>query len=88
MGPAARAPPLARLAEVAQVTRRMPAYLLAEQQDRGSFMRAVYRRYRGLDLAELERRVDTTMTPAHPAGSPPRRCSGSASTAGPGTPRS
>ena len=57
-------PPLARLAEVAQVTRRMPAYLLAEQQDRGSFIRAVCRRYRGLDLAELERRVDTTMAPA------------------------
>jgi alcohol-forming fatty acyl-CoA reductase len=57
-------PPLARLAEVAQVTRRLPGYLLAEQQDRGSFIRAVYRRYKGLDLAELERRVDTTMAPA------------------------
>ena len=56
--------PLAQVAEVAQVTRRMPAYLLAEQQDRGSFIRAVSRRYKGLDLAELERRVDTTMAPA------------------------
>jgi len=56
--------PLAQLTEVAQVTRRLPGYLLAEQQDRGSFIRAVYRRYRGLDLAELERRVDTTMAPA------------------------
>jgi alcohol-forming fatty acyl-CoA reductase len=57
-------PRLAQLAEVAQVTRRLPAWLLAEQQDRGSFIRAVCRRYKGLDLAELERRVDTTMAPA------------------------
>jgi HAD superfamily hydrolase (TIGR01490 family) len=55
--------PLAQLAEVGQVARRLPGYLLAEQQDRGSFLRAVYRRYRGLDLAALERRVDTTMAP-------------------------
>ena len=55
---------MAQLAEVAQVTRRLPGYLLAEQQDRGSFIRAVCRRYKGLDLAELERRVDTTMAPA------------------------
>ena len=64
VGPAARAPAGAQLAEVAQVTRRLPGYLLAEQRDRGSFLRAVYRRYRGLDLAELEHRVDTTMAPA------------------------
>ena len=57
-------PPARQLAEVAQVMRRLPGYLLAEQQDRGSFIRAVCRRYRGLDLAELERRVDTTMAPA------------------------
>ncbi len=56
-------PPVAQLAEVAQVTRRMPGYLYAERRDRGAFLRAVYRRYRGLDLADLERRVDTTMAP-------------------------
>ncbi|WP_375425127.1 HAD-IB family hydrolase [uncultured Friedmanniella sp.] len=56
--------PLGQLAEVGQVARRLPGYLLAEQQDRGSFLRAVYRRYRGLDLAALERRVDTTMAPS------------------------
>ena len=53
-----------QLAEVAQVAGRLPGYLLAEQKDRGSFLRAVYRRYRGMDLAELEHRVDTTMAPA------------------------
>ena len=49
---------------MAQVARRLPGYLLAEQRDRGSFLRAVYRRYRGLDLAALEHRVDTTMAPS------------------------
>ena len=43
--------------------RRLPAYLRAEQRDRGSFLRAVYRRYRGADLAALERFVDTTLAP-------------------------
>lgn len=55
--------PASQLAEVAQVARRLPGYLLAEQRDRGAFLRAVYRRYRGLDLAALEQRVDTTMAP-------------------------
>ena len=57
-------PASAQVAEVAQVARRLPGYLLAEQRDRGSFLRAVYRRYRGLDLAALEHRVDTTMAPS------------------------
>ncbi|SDS71567.1 HAD-superfamily subfamily IB hydrolase, TIGR01490 [Friedmanniella luteola] len=56
--------PAGQVAEVGQVARRLPGYLLAEQRDRGDFLRAVYRRYRGLDLAELEHRVDTTMAPA------------------------
>ncbi len=55
--------PLGQLAEVGQVARRLPGYLAAEQRDRGSFLRRVYRRYRGIDLAELEQRVDTTMAP-------------------------
>jgi HAD superfamily hydrolase (TIGR01490 family) len=55
--------PVAQLGEVAQVTRRLPGYLHAERRDRGSFLRAVYRRYRGIDLTELEQRVDTTMAP-------------------------
>ena len=56
-------PPVEQLAEFAQVTRRLPGYLYAERRDRGAFLRAVYRRYRGLDLAALEHHVDTTMAP-------------------------
>jgi len=52
-----------QVAEMGQVLRRLPGYLLAEQRDRGAFLRAVYRRYRGLDLAALEERVDTTLAP-------------------------
>jgi HAD superfamily hydrolase (TIGR01490 family) len=52
-----------QLAEVGQVMRRLPAYLRAEQRDRGTFLRAVYRRYRGADLAALERFVDTSIAP-------------------------
>jgi alcohol-forming fatty acyl-CoA reductase len=62
----ARLPELSRLqqlAEVGQVMRRLPSYLRAEQRDRGTFLRAVYRRYRGADLAGLERFVDTSMSP-------------------------
>ncbi|MFL6047928.1 MAG: HAD-IB family hydrolase [Propionibacteriaceae bacterium] len=62
----ARLPELSRtqqLAEVGQVIRRLPAYLRAEQRDRGTFLRAVYRRYRGADLAALERFVDTSVAP-------------------------
>lgn len=62
----ARLPELSRtqqLAEVGQVMRRLPAYLRAEQRDRGTFLRAVYRRYRGADLAALERFVDTSVAP-------------------------
>jgi len=62
----ARLPELSRtqqLAELGQVLRRLPSYLRAEQRDRGTFLRAVYRRYRGADLAALERFVDTSMAP-------------------------
>jgi alcohol-forming fatty acyl-CoA reductase len=62
----ARLPELSRtqqLAEVGQVLRRLPSYLRAEQRDRGTFLRAVYRRYRGADLAALERFVDISMAP-------------------------
>jgi alcohol-forming fatty acyl-CoA reductase len=62
----ARLPELSRtrqLAEVSQVMRRLPSYLRAERRDRGTFLRAVYRRYRGADLAALERFVDTSMAP-------------------------
>ncbi len=52
-----------QLAEVGKVMRRLPSYLRAEQRDRGTFLRAVYRRYRGADLVALERFVDTSMAP-------------------------
>ena len=78
----------AQVAEMAQVARRLPGYLLAEQRDRGSFLRAVYRRYRGLDLAALEHRVDTTMAPSILSRLSGRPGNGSSSTGRPGTPRS
>jgi len=62
----ARLPELSRtqqVAEVGHVLRRLPSYLRAEQRDRGTFLRAVYRRYRGADLAALERFVDRSMAP-------------------------
>jgi len=62
----ARLPELSRtqqLAEVGQVMRHLPSYLRAEQRDRGTFLRAVYRRYCGADLAALERFVDTSLAP-------------------------
>ncbi|HYP44550.1 MAG TPA: HAD-IB family hydrolase [Propionibacteriaceae bacterium] len=62
----ARLPELSRarqVAEVAAVLRRLPAYVRAERRDRGTFLRAVYRRYRGADMAALERLVDTTLAP-------------------------
>jgi HAD superfamily hydrolase (TIGR01490 family) len=52
-----------QLAEVGQVIRHLPSYLRAERRDRGAFLRAVYRRYRGADLAALEHFVDTSMAP-------------------------
>ena len=62
----ARLPELSRMqqvAEVGRVVRRLPSYLRAERRDRGTFLRAVYRRYTGADLAALENFVDTTLAP-------------------------
>ncbi|MPZ61991.1 MAG: HAD-IB family hydrolase [Propionibacteriales bacterium] len=53
----------ARLAEVGRLLRRLPGYIQAERRDRGGFLRAVYRRYAGADLAELDRLVDETLAP-------------------------
>ena len=52
-----------KAAEVAQILRRLPRWLWAERTDRGQFLRAVYRRYRGADLAALDRHVDTSLAP-------------------------
>ncbi|HZA32629.1 MAG TPA: HAD-IB family hydrolase [Propionibacteriaceae bacterium] len=62
----ARLPELSRVqqvAEVGRVIRRLPSYLRAERRDRGTFLRSVYRRYAGADLAALERFVDETLAP-------------------------
>jgi fatty acyl-CoA reductase len=55
--------PAQQLAEVGRVVRHLPSYLRAEHRDRGTFLRAVYRRYRGADLAALDNFVDTSMAP-------------------------
>lgn len=49
--------------EVATMLRAMPRFVAAERRDRGEFLRSVYRRYAGADLAALERLVDEVVTP-------------------------
>lgn len=51
-----------QVAELGRVIRKLPSYLRAERRDRGMFLRAVYRRYAGADLAALEEFVDTAMS--------------------------
>nr|WP_090596797.1 HAD-IB family hydrolase [Auraticoccus monumenti] len=55
---------VSRVREVADVVRRLPLWLRAERRDRGTFLRSVYRRYAGADLAALEEFVDTAMAPS------------------------
>ena len=52
-----------QIAELGQVLQRLPSYLRAERRDRGAFLRSVYRRYAGADLAALEQFVDTELAP-------------------------
>jgi fatty acyl-CoA reductase len=52
-----------QLGEVGQVLRRLPSYIRAERRDRGTFLRSVYRRYAGADLAALEHSIDTVLAP-------------------------
>src|SRR5699024_5494756 len=47
-----------RAAEVAKVIWQLPNYIGAERKDRGIFLRQIYRRYAGADLAELENFVE------------------------------
>jgi HAD superfamily hydrolase (TIGR01490 family) len=54
---------VARAREVTSLLRKMPAYIQAERRDRGGLLRAVYRRYRGAELAELDRQADEVLTP-------------------------
>jgi HAD superfamily hydrolase (TIGR01490 family) len=53
--------PAGRVREVGSILRRLPSYLRAERTDRGMFLRSIYRRYAGADLAALEEFVDTVM---------------------------
>ncbi|VEP38736.1 MULTISPECIES: HAD-IB family hydrolase [Tessaracoccus] len=55
--------PARRAAEVARVAAQLPLYLGAERRDRGRFLRSIYRRYAGADLAALEEYVDETLAP-------------------------
>ena len=55
--------PLRRVAEVARVAAQLPVYLGAERRDRGVFLRSIYRRYAGADLAALEAYVDEQLAP-------------------------
>src|SRR5699024_7414283 len=42
-----------KLREVGSLARALPGWLRAERRDRGSFLRSIYRRYAGADLAAL-----------------------------------
>jgi fatty acyl-CoA reductase len=48
--------------EIGKLLRRMPSYIQAERRDRGGLLRAVYRRYAGADLTELDRLADEVLT--------------------------
>ena len=53
-----------RAREIGRLLRRVPSYIQAERRDRGGLLRAVYRRYKGADLAEFEEPVaDECSTP-------------------------
>ncbi|MDN5725725.1 MAG: HAD-IB family hydrolase [Propionibacteriales bacterium] len=54
--------PAERLREIGELLTALPNWLKAERRDRGHFLRAMYRRYAGADLAALEAFVDTTMS--------------------------
>jgi phosphoserine phosphatase len=52
-----------RAREVGRLLRSLPSYIGAERRDRGGFLRAVYRRYAGADLHELDALVDEVVMP-------------------------
>ena len=52
-----------RAREIAKLLRRMPSYIQAERRDRGGLLRAVYRRYAGAEVEELNRLADEVLTP-------------------------
>lgn len=52
-----------RMGEVAKVLWQLPNYIGAERKDRGVFLRQIYRRYAGANLAELEAFVEEHLSP-------------------------
>jgi HAD superfamily hydrolase (TIGR01490 family) len=52
----------ARAKEMSEVARRLPQWLLTQRRDRAAFLRAVYRRYTGASLNELDKIVDADVT--------------------------
>lgn len=55
--------PRGRLQELGSIVQALPEYLRAEHTERGTFLRAFYRRYAGADLAKLEQAIDTELAP-------------------------
>ncbi|QGN35401.1 HAD-IB family hydrolase [Microlunatus sp. Gsoil 973] len=53
--------PTGKLRELATIAGKLPSYLRADRTDRGMFLRTIYRRYAGADLAALEEFVDTVL---------------------------
>ncbi|WP_425308889.1 HAD-IB family hydrolase [Ammonicoccus fulvus] len=51
--------PTGQAQEILSLVKALPSYLQAERRDRGTFLRALYRRYEGADLAALDHAVDT-----------------------------
>jgi HAD superfamily hydrolase (TIGR01490 family) len=52
-----------RLRELGSLVARLPSYLRTDRTDRGMFLRTIYRRYAGADLAALEDFVDRVLAP-------------------------
>ena len=50
--------PAAKVREFTGLLSRLPGYLGAERRDRSDFLRAVYRRFEGIELEALEQSVD------------------------------
>lgn len=52
-----------KVSEMSSLLRTLPDLIRAERRDRGTFLRALYRRYAGADLAALEQAVDERLAP-------------------------
>src|SRR4029079_9719067 len=54
--------PTDKLAEMGRVAARVPGLVRAERLERGAFLRAMYKRYAGARLADLETIADDVLT--------------------------